>query len=946
MKKHLKKAGSATLVLAAGCLFMGCLELKSDGSIGKDDKRHLFRFGDPKAELWGYNKDKKKPFPDHESIRWTSDRDGALPYGNGKARIKLNQLSAGDHTIEAKAKRKKKKVKDDIKIRMVNDAPRPVIETPGNGVHLNVADTTTFRGRASDTEDDAFFGGMQANQFAWKISGASSQNHTGKAVAVKGLLPGNYNVTLTARDRANATGSASQSFRVVNRRPSGEISGPSSIGAGQAITLSAEMFDFDSTSAPRDPNTGQPLPVKLPASSYAWSSSRDGSLGSGGSITVRLSNGSSESTAHTISVEARDEFGARGTATLNVAVTNGLPTITFVSPMPNASFTVVQSDAGIRFQATVSDPDGQPIAANDVTWFAGSSALPKRGSSAVNSLPAGDHQISLRVRDANGGMASKTLGQISVTNRKPIVTINTPRDDQVLKVADAENLKLTASVSDPDGFAIADSSVVWSTSNGTLSHDRGPSVTNSLQKGFHTLYCTATDKHGGSTTASIRFEVVNQAPEARITAPYTSFQQQPIGSVGRGNGLTLEAWVNDPDGFSINDNDVIWKSDLEGELANRGARTTNLLSKLGMHRISCTVTDKHGDSVTTSQVTVHVINLAPTITTIRVKRDSSGISAQRFNSAETVRFEAVISDPDGFPIDDAKVEWSSSVDDELTQKGATIRTDALSVSGARTRHQITCRVTDKHGDSVEKSVRVMITNEAPDRSRIGAPADGSEFKQGQQVEMRGRARDPEDGRLQGESLRWLLQKDGEQLRKKVGHGQRPQPLKNLAAGSYTLTLRAVDKDGLDREVSVRFTVKANQAPVATISSPAGGTRFEKGAEITFTGSATDAESGNVAGNLLSWSAQRRAGGAGHGNGGNAGPARALGTGASVKVSDLKPGRYLITLTATDPADGSIKGTATVRIGVKRPQPQPPVTNPTNGNGDANGNGIAGSVPGQ
>ena len=117
-------------------------------------------------------------------------------------------------------------------------------------------------------------------------------------------------------------------------------------------------------------------------------------------------------------------------------------------------------------------------------------------------------------------------------------------------------------------------------------------------------------------------------------------------------------------------------STLEGELANRGAYTSNVLSKLGLHKISCSVTDRHGDSVTSDSVTVHVINLDPRIASIRAKRDATGGSPNSFSSADVIRLEATIDDPDGFPIEDAKVEWSSSVDGDLPQTGATMTTAA------------------------------------------------------------------------------------------------------------------------------------------------------------------------------------------------------------------------------------------------------------------------------
>jgi len=55
--------------------------------------------------------------------------------------------------------------------------------------------------------------------------------------------------------------------------------------------------------------------------------------------------------------------------------------------------------------------------------------------------------------------------------------------------------------------------------------------------------------------------------------------------------------------------------------------------------------------------------------------------------------------------------------------------------------------------------------------------------------------------------------------------------------------------------------------------------------------------------------------------------------------DLKPGRYKITLTATDPQDENLTAESTVRVRVTKPANPGPATNPA----AANSGGLSGAV---
>jgi glucose/arabinose dehydrogenase len=70
-------------------------------------------------------------------------------------------------------------------------------------------------------------------------------------------------------------------------------------------------------------------------------------------------------------------------------------------------------------------------------------------------------------------------------------------------------------------------------------------------------------------------------------------------------------------------------------------------------------------------------------------------------------------------------------------------------------------------------------------------------------------------------------------------------------GSYSASLRVTDTQGASDTDSVVISV-GNTAPTATINTPAAGTTWKVGDVINFSGSATDAQDGNLPASALTW----------------------------------------------------------------------------------------------
>jgi hypothetical protein len=126
-------------------------------------------------------------------------------------------------------------------------------------------------------------------------------------------------------------------------------------------------------------------------------------------------------------------------------------------------------------------------------------------------------------------------------------------------------------------------------------------------------------------------------------------------------------------------------------------------------------------------------------------------------------------------------------------------------------------------------------------------------------------------------------------------------------GTHVITARATDNGSLTGSDSVTLTVQAapppNTAPTVTIQAPANGAIVVAGTSVTFTGTATDTQDGNISGSLV-WSSNLQG---------------QLGTGASLTTSSLSVGPHAITASVTD--SGGLSGSAAIVVTVNAaPQP--------------------------
>jgi len=281
-------------------------------------------------------------------------------------------------------------------------------------------------------------------------------------------------------------------------------------------------------------------------------------------------------------------------------------------------------------------------------------------------------------------------------------------------------------------------------------------------------------------------------------------------------------------------------------------------------------------------------NIAPTASI------TAPASGSQYSEGDSITFTGTATDTEDGDITGG-LTWSSTLQAGTIGTGGSFTLSSLVVGS----HSISATVTDSGGLSPATPPSVDITvnaigNAAPTAS-ITAPVDGSIFTEGDNITFTGTADDAEDGDISS-GLNWTLDPAGTL----IGTGA-SFSISTLSTGPHSVIASVVDSGGLAPVTppNVNITVQpvGNSIPVVTITSPLDGSSFTEGDSVTFTGTATDTEDGDIAASL-SWSSDLDG---------------ALGTGASVSLTTLSVGNHTITATVTDSGTASGNSSITVEI---------------------------------
>ena len=384
--------------------------------------------------------------------------------------------------------------------------------------------------------------------------------------------------------------------------------------------------------------------------------------------------------------------------------------------------------------------------------------------------------------------------------------------------------------------------------------------------------------------------VTNTAPTVVITAPAegASF---PVGS-----SVAFTGTASDAEQGNLSAS-IQW-SLLGGGSLGSGASISTATLGVGAHQIVATVTDNGGLS-DADTVGIVITNTAPVVT-ITAPPDGS-----TFVQGTNVTFTGTAMDAESGDLS-AGIAWSSNLGGALGT-GASISTSTL----APGTHRIVASRSDPQGLAGADTITVVIrtpTNQPPTVT-ITAPPEGSSFPVGSSINFTGTASDPEQGNLTA-GIQWSVLGGGA-----LGAGASVST-STLGVGARQIVASITDNGGLTDTDTVSVVI-TNTAPVVTITAPPDGSTFTQGVSVTFTGTAMDAESGNLSAGIA-WSSNLAGG---------------LGTGASISTSALGVGTHRIIASRADPQ--GLTGADTIQVTIGQPANRPPtVTINAPGNGQS------------
>jgi hypothetical protein len=453
----------------------------------------------------------------------------------------------------------------------------------------------------------------------------------------------------------------------------------------------------------------------------------------------------------------------------------------------------------------------------------------------------------------------------------PVVEITGPADGTNIEEGTAINFTATANDAQ-DGSLNA--SIIWSSSlDGSLG--TGESVNSVLSLGGHTITASAVDSASQSGSSSIGVNVTPVAgnlPIVTIISPADGISLTNIAPVS----LSGSAYDDEDGDLSAA---ITWTSSLDGALGT-GASINASLS-VGAHTITASIADAAGQTDSQS-ISINVTPDGGELPKTFIASPKNGISVQEGSS---LTFWGFAGDNEDGPLSDSIV-WTSSLDGEL---GIGLSATATLSVGV---HTITASVTDSGGQTGSSFITVTVTSLAglPPSIAITAPADGSSVIEGTPLTFTGAASDNEDGDLSA-AITWTSSLDGA-----LGTGASVNA--TLSLGSHTVTAGVSDVGGQQSSASINVTVTslAGNVPQISITAPTDGTSVVEGTPLTFTGTASDTEDGDLSA-AITWTSSLDG---------------ALGTGASVNAT-LSLGSHTVTASVSDAGGQEVSAPISITI---------------------------------
>ena len=454
------------------------------------------------------------------------------------------------------------------------------------------------------------------------------------------------------------------------------------------------------------------------------------------------------------------------------------------------------------------------------------------------------------------------------TNTAPTATITAPANGTTY--TEGDNVSFMGTATDAEDGTIT-SSLSWSSSIDGTFGSGSPVVISTLSVGTHTITASVTDSGGlsDSDQISITINPANTAPTLTITAPSNG------SSYDVGTNVTFTGSANDNEEGNISSS-ISWLSNLDGSLGSGASVSTSSLS-IGTHTITASVTDAGGLS-DTDQISVTINAVGPSTGDLILSEvfynptsTDDGLEwVEIYNRGTTTV------DLSGWSLGNGGTDYTYSV----AQLGGTVLPGELIVVGGPT----------SNANNFNPTFGFTV-NFNPDFQNSGSTGDGVALFNIPAASVTG-STVPVDAVIYGPN-------NNNGLIDETGVANAPE----VADAGSTNSIERLDLAGNWATQSTPnpntspLTGPSNTAPSVSISSPGNGSTWTDGQFITFDGSATDNEDGDITNNI-SWTSSIDG---------------SIGTGAPFSINTLSVGTHTITASVTD--SGGLSDSAQITLTV-------------------------------
>lgn len=505
----------------------------------------------------------------------------------------------------------------------------------------------------------------------------------------------------------------------------------------------------------------------------------------------------------TIGYVATDSANTLRAKTIQILI-NDDPTVSIALPVNGGKYFGGQS---INFSGSGTDSGGGALSASTFKWYRGTTNF-KTGfanfAATIAELPTGTHQIGLQAADEFGYVDGAT---ITVDLGFDLPNITSPASGTRYSIGSSVNFAGSPDSSAPITFYWYND---YSLPSKALLGIGQSASWATATRGIKTISYLATDSANTLRSKQIQI-LVNDPPVFTLHTPIDN------GRYFGGTGISFTASGTDSGlgtiasgSFRWYRNGILWKTATDA--------FTSLVTDLptGTYQISVGGADEFG----TAAYATHTINTGFALPNI-----TSPASGTRVAVNTPVTFTGT---PDSLsPI---TLYWFDN-SMALLGNGSTINY----VPGfARGIHNISYLGTDSANVLRSRTIQILANN--PPTPTITLPVNNGRYFGGQSINFSGSGTNMEGTPIPASSYRWY--RNGTQWNTYNGVDIFSATVADFATGTHNISLQVFDEFGTSQ--SATYSIRVGVA-LPNIISPASGTRFDTGSNITFTGNDISAD---------------------------------------------------------------------------------------------------------